>query len=123
MKAENYLKSFWGLIVTNRPRYGAYIVHIAIILIAIGVIGSSCYDVEKEAMLMPGESMTIKNYTLTYENLNHYETQSKLVVTAALSIYNSANLGDIYSKGLIFYKSLCLLGWQGKEQFIIFTVE
>jgi len=89
MKAENYLKSFWGLIVTNRPRYGAYIVHIAIILIAIGVIGSSCYDVEKEAMLMPGESMTIKNYTLTYENLNHYETQSKLVVTAALSIYNS----------------------------------
>ena len=92
MRAENYLKAFWGLIVNNRPRYGGYIVHIAIILIAIGVIGSSVYDVEKEASLKPGESITIENYTLTYENMDRYETQSKLVVTATLSVYNGEKL-------------------------------
>ena len=32
--------------------------------------------------------MTIKDYTLTYESLDFYETQSKLVVTSTLSIYN-----------------------------------
>ncbi len=37
---------------------------------------------------MPGESMTIKNYTLNYENLDRYETESKTVVTATLSVYN-----------------------------------
>jgi len=92
MRTENYLKSFWGLIVANRPRYGGYIVHIAVILIAIGVIGSSLYEVENEATLMPGESMTIKNYTLTYENLDYYETQSKEVVTVTLSVYNHGKL-------------------------------
>ena len=88
MRAENYLKAFWGLIGANRPRYGGYIVHIGIILLAIGVVGSSLYDVEKEATLMPGESMTIKNYTLIYENMDNYETESKTVVTTTLSVYN-----------------------------------
>ena len=92
MRAENYLKAFLGLIGSNKPRYGGYIVHIAIILIAIGVIGSSFYSTEVEATLMPGESMTIKNYTLTYENLDQYETQSQEVVSATLSVYNQGKL-------------------------------
>lgn len=92
MRAENYLKAFLGLIGANRPRYGGYIVHIAIILIAIGVVGSSFYSVEKEAALMPGESMTINDYTLTYDNLDSYETESKLVVMATLSVYNQGKL-------------------------------
>jgi len=92
LRAENYLKAFLGLIGSNRPRYGGYIVHIAIILIAIGVVGSSFYSVEKEAALMPGESMTIKDYTLTYDNLDSYETESKLVVMATLSVYNQGKL-------------------------------
>jgi cytochrome c-type biogenesis protein CcmF len=92
MRAENYLKAFWGLLAANRPRYGGYIVHIAIILIAIGIIGSSLFDVEKEAVLKPGESMTIDKYTLTYDNIDQYQTQSKVVVTATLSVHNSNRL-------------------------------
>ncbi len=92
MRTENYLKAFFGLIEANRPRYGGYIVHIAIILIAIGVIGSSFYDVEKEATLTPGESMTINDYTLTYENMDYYQTESKEVVTATLSVHNEGKL-------------------------------
>ncbi len=91
MRAENYLKAFLGLIWANKPRYGGYMVHIAIIFIGIGVIGS-VYDVETEATLIPGESMTIKEYTLTYENLDSYETQSKLVAAATLSVYNKGKL-------------------------------
>ena len=92
MKAENYLKAFFGLIWANRPRYGGYIVHIAIILIAIGVVGSSFYGTEKEATLKIGESMTINNYTLTYEGMDSYETESKTVVSATLSIYSKGKL-------------------------------
>jgi cytochrome c-type biogenesis protein CcmF len=105
MRAENYLKAFWGLIWANRPRYGGYIVHIAIILIAIGIIGSSFYNVEKEATLMPGESMTIKNYTLTYENIDQYETQSKTVVTATLSVYNQGKLIGKLTPEKYFHRS------------------
>jgi len=86
------LKAFWILLWANKPRYGGYIVHIAILLITIGIVGSSFYNVEKEAALRPGESMTIKNYTLTYESTDRYETQSKLVVSSTLSVYNEGKL-------------------------------
>ncbi|MFH1647355.1 MAG: heme lyase CcmF/NrfE family subunit [Chloroflexota bacterium] len=88
MRGHNYLKSFWGLIMSNRPRYGGYIVHLAIILITIGIVGSSLYDVEKEATLMPNDSMTINNYVLTYDGLDTYDTISKTVVSASLDVYD-----------------------------------
>jgi cytochrome c-type biogenesis protein CcmF len=91
-RAENYLKAFWVLLWANKPRYGGYIVHVSILLITIGIVGSSFYTVEKEAALRPGESMTIKNYTLTYESTDRYETQSKLVVSSTLSVYNEGKL-------------------------------
>ncbi|MDP2720235.1 MAG: heme lyase CcmF/NrfE family subunit [Dehalococcoidia bacterium] len=88
MKGENYARAFWNLVAANRPRYGGYIVHISIILISIGVIGSSIYDSEKEASLLPGDSVNIKNYTLTFENMDHFQTASKMVVSATLSVQN-----------------------------------
>ncbi|HEY81907.1 MAG TPA: heme lyase CcmF/NrfE family subunit [Dehalococcoidia bacterium] len=92
MRSENYLKAFWGLIMTNRPRYGGYIVHIGVIIMAVGIIGSSLYGVEKEATLTQGESMSIEDYTLTYENMDFYETESKAVVTATLLVSNQGKL-------------------------------
>jgi cytochrome c-type biogenesis protein CcmF len=67
-------------------------VHVAIILITIGIVGSSLYGVEKEATLTTGMSMTINKYTLTYESMDHYETESKGVVSATLSVYNQGEL-------------------------------
>ncbi len=88
LKARSFIKVFIALIMANKPRYGGYIVHVAIILIAIGVTGSSLYNVEKEAVLVPGESMSINNYTLTYDNMEHYQTQTKTVIAATISVYN-----------------------------------
>ena len=36
---NNYLISFVKLLSGNRPRYGGYIVHIGIVLLAFGIIG------------------------------------------------------------------------------------
>ncbi|MFH1381854.1 MAG: cytochrome c-type biogenesis CcmF C-terminal domain-containing protein [Chloroflexota bacterium] len=88
-RKENYLKAFWSLLLDNRPRYGGYLVHLALVLMAVGVVGSSLFDVSKEVTLKQGESVTLKNYTLTYDSLNHYQSGSKFIVTASLSVYNS----------------------------------
>ncbi len=87
-RTENYLKAFIKLIGTNRPRYGGYIVHISILLIAAGVIGSSLYSAEIETTINPGESITINEYTLNFEGTDFFETESKLVVASTFSVYN-----------------------------------
>ncbi|MDP2917148.1 MAG: heme lyase CcmF/NrfE family subunit [Dehalococcoidia bacterium] len=89
MRPQNYLSAFAGLILANRPRYGGYMVHIGVLLFAMGVIGSSVFNIEAEASIKPGESMSIGRYVLTYEKMDNFETQSKTTVSATLSVSNS----------------------------------
>ena len=66
ISGDSWPSAFAQLIGRNRRRYGGYVVHAAIVLLAIGVIGSSAYDTTKEQRLRAGESLAIGDYTLTY---------------------------------------------------------
>ena len=57
------------LVARNRRRYGGYVVHAAVVLLAIGVVGSSAYDKVRERTLRPGQTMAIGNYDLRYRTL------------------------------------------------------
>ncbi len=58
------------LISRNRRRYGGYIVHAAIVLIAIGIAGSSAYQtIRITDQLRPGESVKIAGFTATYRTV------------------------------------------------------
>src|SRR5579864_8097033 len=61
--------SLFELVARNRRRYGGYVVHAAIVLLAIGIAGSSAYGATKERKLQPGQSMTVDHYTLTYRGV------------------------------------------------------
>jgi cytochrome c-type biogenesis protein CcmF len=66
LSGGSWAAAFAQLVGRNRRRYGGYVVHASIVLLAIGVIGSSAYDTTREQRLQPGESMTVRDYTLTY---------------------------------------------------------
>jgi cytochrome c-type biogenesis protein CcmF len=57
------------LIGRNRRRYGGYLVHAAIVLLAIGIAGSSAYQTVHQQTLRPGQSIAAAGYTLTYRGL------------------------------------------------------
>jgi cytochrome c-type biogenesis protein CcmF len=57
------------LISRNRRRYGGYVVHAAVVLLAIGIAGSSAYQTQREQVLRPGQSMQAAGYTLTFTGL------------------------------------------------------
>jgi cytochrome c-type biogenesis protein CcmF len=61
--------SLFRLIGKNRRRYGGYIVHAAIVLLAIGIAGSSAYQTVRERGLHVGQSLELAGYTLKYEAL------------------------------------------------------
>ena len=105
MRNENYARAFWGLIAANRPRYGGYIVHIGVVLMAIGIVGSSFYNTEQDATLVTGESMNIGRYTLTYDDFDLYQTQSKEVVSATLSVQKDGKLLGVVTPEKYFHQS------------------
>jgi hypothetical protein len=57
------------LISRNRRRYGGYVVHAAVVLLAVGIAGSSAYQTVRERVLRPGQSIEAAGYTLTYSGL------------------------------------------------------
>jgi cytochrome c-type biogenesis protein CcmF len=61
--------SVFTLISRNRRRYGGYIVHAAIVLLAIGIAGSSAYSSSTERRLTPGQTVTIAGYTLALRDV------------------------------------------------------
>lgn len=87
-KGENYVIALGNMVWRNKPRYGGYIVHIGVILIAMGTVASMTNQSQESAFLARGESINIRNYTLTYEGMNYYPTKTKEVVTASLSVYD-----------------------------------
>ncbi len=66
VKGTRAAGSLFLLVSRNRRRYGGYVVHAAIVLLAIGIAGSSAYGTVREKELFPGQSMSLAGYTLTY---------------------------------------------------------
>jgi cytochrome c-type biogenesis protein CcmF len=84
--------SFTELIARNRRRYGGYIVHAAVVLLALGVAGSGAYGSSAERKLSPGQSMSVAGYTLTYRSLAQQRTANHLAVRAAVDVYRGGHL-------------------------------
>jgi cytochrome c-type biogenesis protein CcmF len=63
---ESYPVAFTRLLAANRPRYGGYIVHLSIAMLAVGAIGSSFYDMQRDIPMSPGDTRSLGGYSFTY---------------------------------------------------------
>jgi cytochrome c-type biogenesis protein CcmF len=94
--------ALWRLVGRNHRRYGGYFIHIGVVLVAIGVVGSRAYQVETQKNLAVGESMTIASpvigaYTLTYRGLREAPSpDDRLITEATLDVtYNGQPVGQL----------------------------
>jgi cytochrome c-type biogenesis protein CcmF len=83
LSGESWPSAFSSLIARNRRRYGGYIVHAAVVLLAIGVAGSSAYQHITDKKLVRGQSLSVGAYTLTYRRLD-VRTRANVTETRAL---------------------------------------
>ncbi len=94
---RNILSAFWDLIMRNKRRYGGYIVHIGVVMIFVGITGSSSFQKEQAAFLKPGESVRIADYTLQYQGLEDRSTDHARVVAARMDVsYRGKPLTTLY---------------------------
>ena len=84
---ENVLRAFATLVGRHHRRYGGYVVHLGIVLMAIGVTGSSAYQSEVQVALSPGERVALQGYTLEYEDLINQSTPAKQRFVAVFGLY------------------------------------
>jgi cytochrome c-type biogenesis protein CcmF len=64
---EGYPQAALMLFNRHRVRYGGYLVHMGLIVLAVGVIGGHFFQTQREAQLKRGESLTVAGYTLRFD--------------------------------------------------------
>ena len=103
----------WGaallaLFERDRRRYGGYVVHLGLAVMAIAVVASNVYQEHVRAVVAPGESFTVGRYTLDYEGLaerrgtaNGIETE----VVAQLTVRRGDDVVGTLEPGRRFFRN------------------
>jgi cytochrome c-type biogenesis protein CcmF len=84
---EGYLLALGRLVAKNRRRYGGYIVHLSMVIITMGIVGSSVYQTEYQVVLAEGERVTVQDYVLEHEGFWVESSPAKHRFATPLGIY------------------------------------
>ncbi len=93
-----WLGAFSSLVGRNRRRYGGYVVHAAIVLLALGVAGGA-YGATKVQKLRPGQAMSIDGYDVRYLGTVARTESNRTEVRARLAVRRDGKDLGVYLAG------------------------
>jgi cytochrome c-type biogenesis protein CcmF len=104
---ESLPLSLWRLAGRNRRRYGGYIIHIGVILMALGILGIEIFQTETQGTLARGEQITLGNYTMIYDSLAIWDSpDGRNIARAVVDVYkNGKPVGQVYPRRDYYYDS------------------
>jgi cytochrome c-type biogenesis protein CcmF len=89
-RGENPLLALVKLMLTHRRRFGAYIIHLGVVMIALGFIGDAFFKQETQGTVSVGETLAVGDYHLRFDGLRSYMgTDGREVVEAKTALYKN----------------------------------
>ncbi len=82
-KGENPLKALAILMTRNRRRYGGYIIHLGVLVMAIGIISNELYQQETQIRLNLGQTAALENFTMEFASIDRFPGPDDLMITEA----------------------------------------
>jgi cytochrome c-type biogenesis protein CcmF len=101
---EAYPEALVRLVGRHRQRYGGYLVHLGLVLLAVGVIGSHFFQVEQDGQVAAGQSLHVAGYALTYRGISDTIGRDGVesIQTHFTVSQDGRRLGEIYPGQRIF---------------------
>ena len=84
---DNWALAWWRLVNGNRPRHGGYIVHLSILMLGLGIIGTNFYQQRTDGALALGESIVLDNYRIEYVDNGNSTRPDRIAQWADLTVY------------------------------------
>jgi cytochrome c-type biogenesis protein CcmF len=100
---ENSLVALARLAVSNRHRYGGYLAHVGVVVVAVAIAASSTGRVEREATLRPGETITVGPFGLRLGRVWGANEPQRFVIAATLDVLRDGRVVDELQPRLNFY--------------------
>jgi len=93
---ESWPRSFTRLVASNRRRYGGYIAHLGIFLVALGVAASSTFRAELEGTLKVGETLSVAGRSVRLKSVWERQEPQRGVIGVTLEVLkNGAVIGTL----------------------------
>lgn len=104
---ESLPLALWRLAGRNRRRYGGYIIHLGVVLMAIGIIGIEMFQTETQGTIPQGGQITLGRYTMTYDSLANFDYKDgRNIARAVVSVYKEGRyVGELYPRRDYYYES------------------
>ena len=104
---ENLLQALWNLAGKNRRRYGGYIIHLGVVLMALGIIGIELFQTETQGTIPQGGQISLGQYTVQFDSLSVFDTaDGRNVARAVVSVYKSGKyVGELHPRRDYYYES------------------
>lgn len=104
---EPLVSALVALVARDRRRYGGYLVHLAMVVIAVGIVGSSGYQQVGEATIAPGQSLTVGGYSLVNGGVSSVERAGMAGVTGTVGLRRGGR-----SLGVLRPERRIYAGWE-----------
>jgi cytochrome c-type biogenesis protein CcmF len=94
---ENPIAAFANLLNRNRRRYGGYLIHLGVIMVAMAFVGDSYFKQETQGTLSVGQRLSVGGYSLQFNGLRSYKgTDDRDVIEASTTLYQGDQpIGDL----------------------------
>ena len=104
---QGYLNAFVVLTSRNRRRYGGYIIHIGVVMMAIGIIGIEMFQNETQGTIPQDGQIELGPYVMTYDSLAVFDVaDGRNVARAVVSVEkNGKPVGELYPRRDFYYDS------------------
>jgi len=100
---DGWLDATWGLALRQNRRYGGFVVHLGILVIALGVAGSQAWSTQTEATLNRGESLSLAGYTIRFDGLQAAEESNHFKVIGTFTVSDRKGPFTILTPAKKFY--------------------
>jgi cytochrome c-type biogenesis protein CcmF len=91
------------LVQKNKRRYGGYIVHLGVVMLFVGVLGSSVFQKEAHGPLQRGESLRLGGYTLTLQGLEDHAVPGAVQTRAVVGVERNGKPAGSMQPAKAFY--------------------
>jgi cytochrome c-type biogenesis protein CcmF len=90
-QGENFFTALARLTGRNRRRYGGYVIHISMMLMAIGILGIELFQSQTQGTLQVNESLELQGYKLVYKDIASWDDGSANVnhTRAVMEVYKN----------------------------------
>jgi cytochrome c-type biogenesis protein CcmF len=92
------------LVSKNHRRYGGYVIHLGVVLICLGITGSSLFKQEVQATVAAGQSFSLGPYTLRFERLSQEDTPHLAITRAEVAVVRGGQTVGVLAPEKRFYK-------------------